>query len=81
MTKNLVVLKIIVFQLMALSFFLAWTTIYSESQTVKHEMKVDLSWIGISSHKLTSLDVKSISGKQVFFSIYYLNTYIALLFG
>ena len=69
MTKSKVILKIIVFQLMALSFLLAWTNIYSESQTVKHEMKVDLSWIGISSHKLTSLDVKSISGKQVFFHL------------
>ena len=77
MSQSKVILKIIVFQLMALSFYVAWTNIYSESQTVKYEMKVDLSWIGISLHKLTSLDVKSISGQQVFFHL--LSKHLSLL--
>ena len=67
MVKERFVLKIIVFQLMALSVLLTWTKIYSNSHTVQHKLKV--SDIGISSDKLESLDLKYISRKQVFFPL------------
>ena len=77
MAERRVLLELIVFQLMALAALLTWTKIYSGSHTVKHKLKV--TWIGTSAHNLTSLDIKSLSGKQVYFPLIFLSKHHVLL--